>query len=214
MDELGILGKLLSCHFVVIFFFFFRAKFVSPESWLKASSLWKVIPPFLNSSFVAIFRSRLAVDASINPKIVDLPPRDKYVEEFQIWRKKTGSLFLPPWLMIYAWLRFCLPAEVNKHFKELGFGFCFIFLFAERITAPVIIDSLSFANIDRESICRCSSLSPSRDSVIFLMVVITGLSWIKSFLVDLEAPRVCKFWWLDVESDSCLPLGLLILCDI
>jgi hypothetical protein len=39
MDEMGILGKLLSCHFVVIFFFFFRAKFVSPESWLKASSL-------------------------------------------------------------------------------------------------------------------------------------------------------------------------------
>jgi hypothetical protein len=41
MDELGILGKLLSCHFVVIFFFFFffRAKFVSPESWLKESSV-------------------------------------------------------------------------------------------------------------------------------------------------------------------------------
>jgi hypothetical protein len=40
MEELGILGKLLSCHFVVIFFFFFfRAKFVSPESWLKASPL-------------------------------------------------------------------------------------------------------------------------------------------------------------------------------
>jgi hypothetical protein len=40
IDELGILGKLLSCHFVVtFFFFFFRAKFVSPESWLKASSL-------------------------------------------------------------------------------------------------------------------------------------------------------------------------------
>jgi len=40
VEELGILGKLLSCHFVVIFFFFFfRAKFVSPESWLKASSL-------------------------------------------------------------------------------------------------------------------------------------------------------------------------------
>jgi hypothetical protein len=50
---------------------------VSPESWLKESSVWKVIPPFLNSSFVARFRSRLAVDASINPKIVDLPPRDE-----------------------------------------------------------------------------------------------------------------------------------------
>jgi hypothetical protein len=40
MVEMGILGKLLRCHFVVIFFFFFvRAKFASPESWLKASSL-------------------------------------------------------------------------------------------------------------------------------------------------------------------------------
>lgn len=143
VEELGILGKLLSCHFVVIFFFFFffRAKFVSPESWLKASSLWKVIPPFLNSSFVASFRSRLAVDASINPKIVDLPPRDKYVEEFQIWRKKTGSLFLPPWLMIYAWLRFCLPAEVNKHFKELGFRFVILVSFFDLLNVSQLLSS-------------------------------------------------------------------------